>query len=473
MIPIRSRKRTRGSPLEGDRPKRGRAAQSESDINSEDGSAPSDDERMRDVNEDDFEDDEMADADSEQDPPEPAAARNDDPFASSEGESDGSLSEDSDEVRSDDDKDASSSRPALTGDALDNELVARVRGLPANDKINLLRALKLREKDEKEHKAWATKKIARSRARPSTKDRLLARLEPDFSDPNVWSQADEDRLKQKLQAKRYMDRLEGFVLPKKGHCLFRPTWHRIIGIKDYLPTQIIGQPTLLSYNATQPVHGYPDPIWSDKFCRNLSAVVLACPVDAPETVSILILWAVACRLNDRRQIPFNHGTTDLFLMRLGHELRHTDGRKSLPKIHKMVRHQIRADPNTSLGLPWISKVLRNVEKQVYDKDTAPSRGSGNEAAGEFSPFLVETQDLQAVRIALNSVRVAGVAALANVGNTARTFGKVRKYDANNFPHTDKDFQELLPRIWLWEQRCLEIRKKAGSIFLEPEFGETR
>ncbi|KAK6837044.1 hypothetical protein PG987_007539 [Apiospora arundinis] len=427
---------------------------------------------------DDYEEEEAGDDDDDDDDDESKnpnrgghrrrrrAAGSEDPFpgdssddgASDSGISDGRLSRNS-PVRSDDEKGLPLNKNSdAIDDAIENELVHyKTAAKKSAVKKEMLRFLRRMRRNDEEHRAWVDRHARMS------KEQVLAPLEPAFTDE--WTEDDEASLVREVRQDRYYHWLRTQLrLPKGKNNYFEPMWQKTLGLRRCRPTDIIGANNYLQYAATpgKTLGGrtYPEPIWTGKFCQRLVRLVVCFPGDDVQMVALFLRWAVACRINDRRRMPLLvESTAEGFFLELERQIKECDGRKSLPRIHHDVRQTFRDDETK---LPWYSDVLRNIEKLLYSKDTPKTRGPVGCRWEDFAPYQVTTEDLGAVIRAFDSVRKQGIAVFANSGDTAKVVGDHRKFAGIWHPKTPKEFQEVLCKVYLSEQRLLLQRHRSAE-----------
>ncbi|KAK8127148.1 uncharacterized protein PG998_002907 [Apiospora kogelbergensis] len=389
-----------------------------------------------------------------------ASASNLDPNA------DGRLSRNT-PVRSDDEKGLPLQKEGRQLDnALEDELaslgpVAKQNGV----KRELIRFMRRMKRNATEHREWVEKHGRFSKAR------VLQPLEPVFN--RKWSQDDEAELVRQVRHDPYQQWLHAQLrLPgSSSNNYWQPMWTRMLGLRKCRPTDIIGRGQFLEYGPSHKTLAgrvYPDPLWNGTFCKKLLRLVLCCPDGDVRLVCVFLRYAVACRINDRRPVPLVHDFSgeDPFLADLQADLYATDGRRSLAKIHHDARKRWQQERAQQRGyspkLPWYSDMLRNIEKELYRKDTPEFRGAVGHKLVDFEPYQVETSDLSALLRAFDSVRQNGVALFANSADTARAMGEVRKFDGVPYPKTLADFKELLAKVHLSERRLRVLWRRSAQ-----------
>ncbi|RYP53032.1 hypothetical protein DL769_010576 [Monosporascus sp. CRB-8-3] len=254
----------------------------------------------------------------------------------------------------------------------------------------------------------------------------------------VWTQDEEDDFQQSIRDDPYLAHLRGLTVPP-GNKGFLPMWKKICRLRRCFPTTIISPEEHLEYDGRVTLADgteVADPVWTRGFCDRLVRLALGGPWGGNTTLlALFIRYAVACRMNDRRAVPFAHGTDSRFMDEMRARLwTRRDGSKSIPQIHGEVR---RAAGARRLEVPWYSLVMRNIEKLAYDKETRAYRGAGGEGR---APYRVRTEDLHRVERAVHHCKDLGMPMFASVGDRARVLSHGRSYD---LPKTDADLRHLL------------------------------
>ncbi|KAI0121161.1 hypothetical protein BJ170DRAFT_148398 [Xylariales sp. AK1849] len=313
-----------------------------------------------------------------------------------------------------------------------------------------LRQLERLSKVSTKHKKWLQEN------RPALVRQDLTRfIEPLVYDNN-WSAHDEQNLQGKLASDAYYQYLGTVGIPASNKGFF-PMWRKIMGIMQCLPTDIVGPKThLVSTSTTKVSVGgsmVHNPIWSQRFCKRLSRLALGGPCgENPKLLGLFIRWAVASRMDDRRRrIPFSHGTGgDPFFSAMSKRLYDADGSKSVVAMHQEVRRELRS---IGIQLPWYSKVMRNIEKQLYERADPSNRDAS------FASYEATTSDLLVIEKAFNSCQTFGVPTFANVGDKYRIVSHTRKF---KYPKTDHDVREIYTELYASEQRSIE---KANNLLV--------
>ncbi|RYP26369.1 hypothetical protein DL768_011737 [Monosporascus sp. mg162] len=269
----------------------------------------------------------------------------------------------------------------------------------------------------------------------------------------IWTQQQEGLFQQGLQDDPYLQYLQSLSVPR-GNKGFIPMWKKICKLRRCFPNSIISPLNYLEYHGRVTLADgtqAADPVWTRGFSDRLVRLTLGGPWGANITLlTLFIRYAVACRINDRRAVPFAHATDSKFLDTMRMRLYVSrDGSKSIPQIHKEVRRGIKA---TGLNLPWYSVLMRNIKKVAYKKETEAYRGGEDQSA--FSPYRVLTEDLHCVDRAVHHCKDLGRPMFASVGDSARLLSHERGgYD---FPKTQEDIRYLLARIYVAQKRHMEI-----------------
>ncbi|RYO96248.1 hypothetical protein DL765_011629 [Monosporascus sp. GIB2] len=269
----------------------------------------------------------------------------------------------------------------------------------------------------------------------------------------TWTQQQEDVFQQGLQDDPYLQYLQSVSIPR-GNKGFIPMWKKICKLRRCFPTSIISPLNYLEYHGRVTLADgtqAADPVWTRGFSDRLVRLTLGGPWGTNITLlTLFIRYAVACRINDRRAVPFAHETDSKFLDTMRMRLYVSrDSSKSIPQIHKEVRRGIEA---TGLALPWYSVLMRNIKKVAYSQETEAHRGGEDE--GAFSPYRVLTEDLHCVDRAVHHCKDLGRPMFASVGDSARLLSHERGgYD---FPKTEEDMRYLLCRIYVAQKRHMEI-----------------
>ncbi|RYP10913.1 hypothetical protein DL764_000349 [Monosporascus ibericus] len=254
----------------------------------------------------------------------------------------------------------------------------------------------------------------------------------------MWTQNEEDDFQQSIRDDPCLAYLRGLTVPR-GNKGFLPMWKKICRLRRCFPTTIISPRNHLEYDGRVALAGgteVADPVWTRGFCDRLVRLALGGPCGGNVTLlALFIRYAVACRINDRGAVPFTHDTDSWFMDEARARLwTRRDGSKSIPQIHKEVR---RAARTRSLGVPWYSLVMRNIEKAAYDKEVRARRGADG---GGRAAYRVRTEDLHCVERAVHHCKDLGLPMFASLGDRARVLSHGRSYD---LPKTDADVRHLL------------------------------
>ncbi|KAI1865056.1 uncharacterized protein JN550_008602 [Neoarthrinium moseri] len=382
-------------------------------------------------------------------------AGSDDPFRSEDEASESAAAapvvefSDESDILSNDDRDSNDGRGP--GESLRDRILGLVDDATPLDLKLGHRALSRVSQFVSKHTGWL------QTHRPAVCDVDLAKFIPQVEYDTWWTELDEEALQDALAADAFYQYLGS--LDKPSHVIWAPTWAKIMRIMGCLPTDIIGPKRYLASNSYPEVdvggQRYANPHWTPKFCRRLARVALGGPCGHNyRLLAVFILWAVACRMNDRRRIPMNHGTDGgQFFDNLQRRLATTDGKKSIVAIHQEVRRELKS---LGLELPWYSQVMRNIEKQMFRNDQDPFHKEVGPIFIDFDPYLVETEDLLAVEIAMNSCQSFGIPRFTNVGDRFRTVTNTKKF---GYPKSSADFQDLWQRIYVDNLRFDKKRRQ--------------
>lgn len=270
----------------------------------------------------------------------------------------------------------------------------------------------------------------------------------------IWTSGLEDDFQQRLQDDLYLQSIrEAFRIPS-GNRGYIPMWKKICLLRRCFPTDIISEENHLEYGASDLMilpdgTEAPNPVWNRGFCERLSRLALGGPWGGNMSLlALFIRYTTACRLNDRRNVPFIHRTDSTFLDTMSIKLSQTrDATKSIPQIHKEVRQEMIAK---GIILPWYSTIMRNIEKRAYSKDYV-IQGNGIK---KYTLYRVRTEDLRCVEYAVHHCKDLGMPIFTSIGDTARTLSHGRQYD---FPKTEADIQYLQERIYVAKKRLGEKR----------------
>ncbi|KAI1774830.1 hypothetical protein F4818DRAFT_441654 [Hypoxylon cercidicola] len=286
-------------------------------------------------------------------------------------------------------------------------------------------------------------------------------------DSSVWTEELEAKLQRHMANDAndgYMAYIRGCVMPPSNN-QFITMWKKICRLRRQFPIDIISRLNYLEYGATarvrlEPEEGegqdqkdWPDPIWTPRFCERLTRLALGGPWgDNMDLLALFLRYAVACRINDRRAMPFtvfddgSRFTRDM-MERLSTS---RDATKSIPQVHHEVRHAIR---QRGFELPWESKVLRNLEKLAYNPETPPQMEDEN---GFFYIYQVKTEDLRAVERAVGNCKDLGLPIFRSVKDSAAIISHGRSFD---FPKIYDDVRRLQLAHRVYMERSMRIRRE--------------
>ncbi|OTA92904.1 hypothetical protein M434DRAFT_31383 [Hypoxylon sp. CO27-5] len=273
----------------------------------------------------------------------------------------------------------------------------------------------------------STKRWIRSERPTVTFESLLDRL-PRVEDmiDDVWTQEKEDE----LQAGFVNDPLREYITKRRPlHTHFWSLWRKTCQLRQVFPTDIIGPRQYLEYWIKVEVREgvfQPNPNWTRAFCEELDFLIVASPCHGDMgLLALFIRYSVACRINDRRQVPMDkERIRSPFFRDMGRAIKSSRGSKSLQVIGKDVRQQW---TDRNLSLPWEALVLEEIEKSPLvlesnhdaDADADPDSDSGPDSdsdpdpepihrSQEFQPYPVSTDDLKTVRHAFEQVHDLGL-----------------------------------------------------------------
>ncbi|KAI6083287.1 hypothetical protein F4821DRAFT_280973 [Hypoxylon rubiginosum] len=278
--------------------------------------------------------------------------------------------------------------------------------------------------------------------------------------PQVGSQALADEIRADPEVLQYTAYLRSCTLPASNKH-FLAMWKKVCRLRCQLPIDIISPFNYLEYGATPrvgPRQQWANPIWTPRFCDRLSQLALGGPWgDDMELLALFLRYAVACRINDRRDIPFltfkNEGSYFLERMHLKLDMQR-DCEKSIPQIHHEVRNYLR----DYRMLTWHSQLLRNIEKLAYDPTTAPFL---DDDGAERSLYRVRTEDLTTVQLAVSNCKDLGRPMFSSVKDSAAIVSHGRNFD---FPKIYNDVIEVqvghhLATEWLIRTRRLQQQQE--------------
>lgn len=292
---------------------------------------------------------------------------------------------------------------------------------------------------------------------------------PVFFD-TFWTQADEDALQKDLAQDPIYRDLNTTPMPQDITQL-TSTWSLFMRRCGCLPTDIVGPMRYLVPHNPQPdfVDGdsgrrYPHPCWPDEFAEMLTCLTIGSRFENnPQQLSAFILWAAACRVDDRRRIPWNPATVDGFDKLLRERLAKTDGSKSIIAIHQEVRHIMLEDQDTEPPEDS-SEVMRHIEEQTLinqqGMDPMPHLAPVGPCFVDFQPLEVEAVDLLTVRRALN-------ATYEDDEDIRMRYINIRAHMDNSYPREPEDFHELWRRVHVADLRWARRQAKMAQTIVNP------
>ncbi|OTA56761.1 hypothetical protein K449DRAFT_399162 [Hypoxylon sp. EC38] len=273
----------------------------------------------------------------------------------------------------------------------------------------------------------STKRWIRSERPTVTFESLLERLpRAEDTTDDVWTQEKEDE----LQARFVNDPLREYITKRRPlHTHFWSLWRKTCQLRQVFPTDIIGPKQYLEYWIKVEVREgvfQPNPNWTRAFCEELDFLIVASPCHGDMgLLALFIRYSVACRINDKRQVPMDkERIRNPFFRDMERAIKSSKGSKSLQVIGKDVRQQW---TDRNLSLPWEALVLEEIEKSLFvlesnhdaDADADPDSDSGPDSdpdsdpepihrSQEFQPYPVSTDDLKTVRHAFEQVHDLGL-----------------------------------------------------------------
>lgn len=332
-----------------------------------------------------------------------------------------------------------------------HRLPAEMQTISQLDAVKLNNTTKSAKRWIKKHRSWSPSQ--------ETLEGWLRSAEQAMED-GIWTEEHEEDFQQGLQEDPYLDYIRTSFQVPPGNKGYIPMWKKICRLRECFPTSIICQSNMLEYGASDPItlsdgSQAPNPVWNRGFCDRMVRLALGGPWKGNIfLLAMFIRYAVACRMNDRRSIPMEHRSTDMFLSSMERVLgEQRDGTQSIPRIHKAVRRQIR---RTGVYLPWFSMLMRNIEKLAYKKETVPFF---DEDEIERRPYRVLTEDLHSVELAVHHCKDMGQSMFSSVGDKAKIASHERGYD---YPKNSADLQHLNELHYVAEKR-LELKKQLAPV----------
>ncbi|KAH9907085.1 hypothetical protein F4778DRAFT_613623 [Xylariomycetidae sp. FL2044] len=292
------------------------------------------------------------------------------------------------------------------------QLIGAFKKLPAElQRIAKDQPRKLTRMAEKSE-AW----IKKSKGSIRSNQDLLEQLFPaEQCLDDLWTRDDELKFQRALLASPYKQYLMVYK-PSTSINRFVSMWKRVCRITHRAPPTILCRSNGLEYAATPRItltdgSSCPDPIWTARFCDKFSKLTIGGPWGNNMALFTLFLrYTVACRINDRRKLLFEHNTESKFMERMQDRLGpNRDPRKSIPKIHQEVRASLNKD---GVQLPWYSHMFRKLEQLTYKAEESSDED-------EETPYQLTTGDLTVVQRAVSNCKVFGRPMFQPVGDISR------------------------------------------------------
>ncbi|KAK5629197.1 hypothetical protein RRF57_004912 [Xylaria bambusicola] len=199
---------------------------------------------------------------------------------------------------------------------------------------------------------------------PQTWNEILEML-PKTTIDDVWTEKDEERLQAAYIINPYRQFLKtAAAFPLSGNHNYWTMWKMIPRLRNCFPSDIIGVKNHLKYAVEVDIGNgvmKPDPRWSGGFCDRLTQLALGSPCDANMgLLALLIRYAVADRLDDRRKVPLQgHQTDTRFFEYFGLRIQRENDTKSLRDMHAELRQDWKEG---GIYLPWASDVMCSIEQ---------------------------------------------------------------------------------------------------------------
>ncbi|KAI1078767.1 hypothetical protein F5B20DRAFT_591336 [Whalleya microplaca] len=298
---------------------------------------------------------------------------------------------------------------------------------------------------------------------PMTMEMLEAML-PDAAQEidSVWTQQEEQAFAVRFGADPYRNFMTTPAAhPHKNNTDFLPMWKTITQLRGCFPTDIVGARRHLQFSGTVDLGGgiaLPDPRWPKAFCKSLSDLAVASPCGANmNLLALLIRWAVAVRIDDRRQVPLNdHKTDGRFLDELADAVQRHNRQSPLRTIHRDLRAGYQA---RGTMIPWVSDVMRILEENSPAPPPTPTTSGPGE---EFPVYEVATADLTRLIKAFDDIADLGFRSLETIEWRAAiiTYHRSRKDAA---PSSFGDLNRLRLPLLMAEERFKAKRLLASRL----------
>ncbi|KAI0474548.1 hypothetical protein F4859DRAFT_514400 [Xylaria cf. heliscus] len=306
----------------------------------------------------------------------------------------------------------------------------------------------------------STRDEVRQTPQPADIDALLSRIpEPIISE--TWTQEMEDDLRRRFQK----DPLRSYMATKRP--IQKSTmalWRKCCHLRVF-PTDIIGPEHYMEYGSHVVIRGSsrPDPDWTKQFCDELAHLIFGSPCnDNMGLLALLIRYAVACRIDDRRGVPMDDSATGLqFFDVMREEMERAGGSFNLYDIGERARGawQLRG-----LVKSWEMRVLENLETMYFgaerdgdsDSDGEDRRRSeGADGLAPYRAYRVLLKDLVALREAFEQVSDLGLPVFANIEMRYKIVTQVRP--PGGAPKTWNDLNRLRNALMYKDMRLEEQR----------------
>lgn len=224
---------------------------------------------------------------------------------------------------------------------------------------------------------------------------------PTFDD--LWTQRDEDRLKQDAERDAEFE-----------HCCtyqdyISATWKTAYKFMGCLATDIIGPKSYLVFHDDHAASKAR--FWATRFCRKLSSLIVQ-PVFAanPERLALAIQWTVICRTGDRRKWRLSGCNDEDEFLRILKEVvgQSQDGTEDPRTLRLMALRLFKRKYGTRGGEdPLWCQFLQRIEEKAPESTHVAEQGRDSQYLGDFEPYRVGTTDLANLLDAIREVRVCG------------------------------------------------------------------
>ncbi|TRX94120.1 hypothetical protein FHL15_004888 [Xylaria flabelliformis] len=331
----------------------------------------------------------------------------------------------------------------------------------------------------------------RQTAQPDTVEELLSKI-PGPLISETWTQQMEDDLRRRF----HDDPLRGYMVTKRPvQKSTMALWRKCCHLRVF-PTDIIGAEHYMEYGADVVVGesvSRPNPDWTKQFCDELGILIFGSPCnDNMGLLALLIRYAVACRIDDRRKVPMEDSATELgFFDVMKEQMELSGGSLSLQEIGEKAREtwQLRGRAKS-----WEIQVLENLENMYVpddeEGDDGEVDGEGEDGEDEdegedegederederedeetgFAPYKVLLEDLVALREAFGRVSDLGFPLFANIEMRYKVVAQARP--PGGAPKTWADLNRLREALMLKDMRLEEQRRlgveASGHLGLVP------